>query len=183
MVDYALNYGHVVRLKSGDPFVFGSGFEELEYAASYNIPAEFVPGVSSVVSVPGLLGIPVTHRGLSDSFLTIRGTDEAGNLSQEIYAAAKFKGTVVVLMGINHLEEIARAFIKENKGRLPVAVISNGSMKDEKIIVGVANTIAEAVVDAKIQSPVLIVFGEVVALHAAFQPIWESYKFVDGILS
>jgi uroporphyrin-III C-methyltransferase len=180
MVDYAINYGHVVRLKSGDPFVFGRGFEELEYAASYSIPTEFVPGVSSVVSVPGLLGIPVTHQGISGGFLTVKGTDDEGNLSNEIYAAAKYSGTVVILMGIERLEEIANTFIVEGKGRLPVAVISNGSTKDEKIIVGVANTIAEAVSDAKIKSPVLIVFGDVVALHSSFQPIRESYEFVDG---
>jgi len=182
MVDYALHYGHVVRLKSGDPFVFGRGFEEIEFAASYSIPAEFIPGVSSVISVPGLLGIPVTQKGISDSFWAIKGIDDNGEISQDIYSAVNYGGTVVVLMGIEKLAEIAEVFINSGKGRLPAAVISNGSMPDEKIVVGVANTIAEAVEDSKIESPVLIIFGEVVALHPMFQPIIESYEFADGYL-
>src|SRR6202012_2118988 len=74
MIDYALNYGHVVRLKGGDPFVFGRGYEELDHAASYSIPAEVIPGISSSIGVPGLQQIPVTHRGLSESFWVITGT-------------------------------------------------------------------------------------------------------------
>lgn len=181
MIDYALNYGHVVRLRSGDPFVFGKGYEELEYAASYSIPAEFIPGVSSAISVPGLLGIPVTQQGISDSFWVVKGTDENGEISADLQAAAHSDATVVVLMGTNKLEEIADVFRKAGKERLPAAVISNGSMKDEKIIVGVVNTLAEAVQDSKIESPSLIIFGEVVALHPSFQPIRDSYAFVDGL--
>src|ERR1700749_614286 len=74
MVDYAINFGHVVRLKGGDPFVFGRGFEELEFAASYNIPASVIPGISSSIAVAELKNIPVTHRGLSESFWVITGT-------------------------------------------------------------------------------------------------------------
>jgi siroheme synthase len=78
MVDYALNYGHVVRLKGGDPFVFGRGHEELDFAAEYNIPTQVIPGISSSIGVPGLQGIPVTHRGLSESFWVVTGTTSDG---------------------------------------------------------------------------------------------------------
>ncbi len=176
MIDYALNYGHVVRLKGGDPFVFGRGFEELEMAASYSIPAEVVPGISSSISVPALQGIPVTHRGTSESFWVITGTTTNGEVSKDLYAAAKSDATVVVLMGVKKLKEIAAIFEAEGKGRLPVAVIQNGSMANEKVVVGTAATIAEAAADQKIGAPALIVFGEVVGLHALYQPIRAFYE-------
>lgn len=176
MIDYALNYGHVVRLKGGDPFVFGRGFEELEMAASYSIPAEVVPGISSSISVPALLGIPVTHRGTSESFWVITGTTTSGAVSKDLYAAAKTDATVVVLMGVKKLKEIAAIFEAEGKGRLPVAVIQNGSMANEKVVVGTVATIVEAAADQKIGAPALIVIGEVVGLHALYQPIRAFYE-------
>src|SRR6201998_1132021 len=106
MVDYALNYGHVVRLKGGDPFVFGRGYEELDHAASYSIPTEVVPGISSSIGVPGLQNIPVTHRGLSESFWVVTGTTSSGKVSNDVYEAARTKATIVVLMGIHKLAEI-----------------------------------------------------------------------------
>src|SRR6201992_2992616 len=97
MIDYAINYGHVVRLKGGDPFVFGRGFEELDFAASYSIPAQVIPGISSSIGVPGMQHIPVTHRGLSESFWVVTGTTANHQISPDIYDAAKNKATVVVL--------------------------------------------------------------------------------------
>lgn len=179
MIDYALNYGHVVRLKGGDSFVFGRGFEELEIAASYSIPAEVIPGISSSISVPAMQGIPVTHRGTSESFWVITGTTTSGEISKDLYTAAKTDATVVVLMGVKKLKEIAAVFEAEGKGRLPVAVIQNGSMANEKVVVGTVETIVEAALDQKIDSPALIVFGEVVALHSKFQPIKAFYGITE----
>jgi uroporphyrin-III C-methyltransferase len=117
MIDYALNYGHVVRLKGGDPFVFGRGYEELDHAADFSIPAQVIPGISSSIGVPGLQGIPVTHRGLSESFWVVTGTTTDGKISADLYQAAKTKATVVVLMGIHKLAQIAQIFSNEGKGR------------------------------------------------------------------
>ena len=89
MIDYAINYGHVVRLKGGDPFVFGRGYEELDFAASYSIPATVIPGISSAISVPGLQQIPVTHRGLSESFWVVTGTTSDGKVSKDLFEAAR----------------------------------------------------------------------------------------------
>src|SRR5690606_14899110 len=133
MVDYALNFGHVVRLKGGDLFVFGRGYEELDYAASYSIETEVIPGISSAISVPGLQGIPVTHRGLSDSLWILTGSDADGNLSAELKDAARSKATVVVLLGFDKLTEIVAVYQEVGKGRLPAAVIQNGSMPNEKV--------------------------------------------------
>lgn len=180
MVDYALNYGHVVRLKGGDPFVFGRGHEELEFAAEYNIPTQIVPGISSSIGVPGLQGIPVTHRGLSESFWVITGTTTAGRISADLYQAAKSNATVVVLMGLHKLKEIAELFKAEGKAALPAAVIQSGTTVDEKVAVGTVDTIAGLVAEQGIASPALIVFGEVVSLHPQYKLVKEVYDVVTG---
>ncbi|HWV75195.1 MAG TPA: uroporphyrinogen-III C-methyltransferase [Pseudosphingobacterium sp.] len=179
MVDYALNFGHVVRLKGGDLFVFGRGYEELEYAASYSIETEIIPGISSAISVPGLQGIPVTHKGDSDGLWILCGTDEKGQLNKELISAASSKATVVVLLGYEQLHDIVNIYQRAGKGRLPVAVIQNGSMKNEKIAVGIVNTIDEIVEEEGIDNsgPVLLVFGQTVAHHKRFCSI---LNFLEG---
>jgi uroporphyrin-III C-methyltransferase len=169
LVDYAINYGHVVRLKGGDPFVFGRGYEELDFAAANNIPAVVIPGISSSISVPGLQHIPVTHRGLSESFWVVTGTTSNGHISNDVYEAARSKATVVVLMGLHKLAEIVEIFKKEDKNKLPVAVIQNGSTPQEKLAIGIVNNIVEIVKENEITSPAIIILGEVVALHPSFQ--------------
>jgi uroporphyrin-III C-methyltransferase len=178
MVDYALNYGHVVRLKGGDPFVFGRGHEELDFAAEYNIPTQVVPGISSSIGVPGMQGIPVTHRGLSESFWVVTGTTSDGKVSADLYQAAKTNATIVVLMGIHKLAQIAQIFKNEGKGKLPVAVIQSGTTVNEKVVIGVADNIAGLAEENGITSPALIVFGEVVSLHPKFKLVKEVYDIV-----
>ncbi|MBD1384727.1 uroporphyrinogen-III C-methyltransferase [Mucilaginibacter rigui] len=178
MVDYALNYGHVVRLKGGDPFVFGRGHEELDFAADYNIPTQVIPGISSSIGVPGLQGIPVTHRGLSESFWVVTGTTSDGKISRDIYDAAKTNATVVVLMGIHKLAKIADIFKNEGKGKLPVAVIQSGTTVNEKVAIGSVDSIAELAAQQGITSPALIVFGEVVSLHPKFELVKQVYDVV-----
>ena len=178
MIDYALNYGHVVRLKGGDPFVFGRGYEELDHAASFSIPASVIPGISSSIAVPGLQQIPVTHRGLSESFWVITGTTTNGKISADIYTASQTNATIVVLMGAHKLAEIAQIFKNQGKNRLPVAVIQSGSTENEKVAIGTIETIVEQVEENKISSPALIVIGEVVSLHPSFQSIKEFYDIV-----
>ena len=179
MIDYALNYGHVVRLKGGDPFVFGRGYEELDHAASYSIPAKVIPGISSSISVPGLQHIPVTHRGMSESFWVVTGTKADSSISEDLYEAARTRATIVVLMGLHKLSEITEIFKKEGKQRMPVAVIQSGSTENEKVAIGVIDTIVEIVEGKKITSPALIVIGEVVSLHPEFQPIREFYDIIS----
>jgi uroporphyrin-III C-methyltransferase len=180
LVDCALSYGYVVRLKGGDSFVFGRGFEEIDFAHSYNISTEVIPGISSSIAVPALSGIPITHRGLSESFWVITGTTTSGKISDDIYLAAKTKATVVVLMGVNKISEIVKIYKDHGLGRLPVAIIQNGTMPDERFAIGVINTIEEQILEKEISAPAVIVIGEVVSLHPKFQPIIESYEFVDA---
>jgi uroporphyrin-III C-methyltransferase len=180
LVNCALSYGHVVRLKGGDSFVFGRGYEEIDFAHSYNITTEVIPGISSSIAVPALCGIPITHRGLSESFWVITGTTTSGKISDDIYVAAKTKATVVILMGVNKIAEIVKIYKEHGLGRLPVAIIQNGSMPNERFAIGVINTIEEQIFEKEIAAPAVIVIGEVVSLHPKFQPIIESYEFVDS---
>ncbi len=181
MVDYAINYGHVVRLKGGDPFVFGRGYEELDFAAQHNIPATVIPGISSSIAVPGLQQIPVTHRGLSESFWVVTGTTAAGELSADVYEAAKTRATVIILMGIHKLAEIAAVFIACGKSKLPVAVIQSGSTAGEKVAVGTVDSIVNIVAENDIKSPALIVAGEVVSLHPHFKLMEELHDFTTQL--
>ncbi len=180
LVDSALRYGYVVRLKGGDPFVFGRGYEEIDFAHSYNIQTEVIPGISSSISVPALQGIPLTHRGVSESFWVITGTKANGEISNDLKVAVKTKATVVILMGVNKITEIVAIYKKEGLGRLPIAIIQNGSTPKENFAIGVMNTIQEQIEEKKIGAPAVIVIGEVVSLHPLFQPILASYEFVDA---
>lgn len=179
MVDYALNYGHVVRLKSGDPFVFARGYEEIDVAESYSIPTEVVPGVSSALGVPGLQKIPMVYGALSESFWVVTGANQKGQISPDLLVAAKSNATIVVLMGIEKIRQIAQIFKNEHKGNLPVAVIENGSSKRENVVVGVVDTIAELIEERRLKSPAILVFGHVVALHPQFNAIHQFYASLE----
>ena len=178
IIDYALNYGHVVRLKGGDPFVFGRGYEELDFASLYDIPVSVIPGISSSIGVPGLQQIPITHRGLSESFWVITGTTMSGKISDDIYQAVHSNATVVILMGLKKLAEITEIFKNAGKNNLPVAVVQNGSSADEKLVVGTVDTILDLVNQAQIKAPALLVFGEVVSLHPSFKALIKSYAAI-----
>ena len=147
----------------------------MDYASSFNIPTQIVPGISSSIGVPGLQQIPVTHRGLSESFWVVTGTTSNGNISSDLYQAAKSNATVVVLMGINKLKEITEVFKAESKNQLPVAVIQSGTTENEKVAIGVVDTIVDLVAEKGIKSPALIVLGEVVSLHPQFKEIKALY--------
>jgi len=175
MVDYAHSHGHVVRLKGGDPFVFGRGGEELEYAAKHGVETSVVPGVSSAIALAGLQGIPLTYRGISESFWVITGATTAGVISQDIYTAAKTEATVVVLMGLNKLTEIVRVYEAEGRHKLPIAVIQNGSLPNEKVAVGTIDNIIERAQVNGIGAPAVILVGEVVAKHEIFEAWRHKY--------
>lgn len=178
IVDYAFTYGHVVRLKGGDPFVFGRGYEELAYAELFNIPTSVVPGLSSSIAVPELQGIPVTNRGTSESFWVITGTTSSGQLSRDIQLAAQSTATVVILMGLSKLNEITELFKAANKHDVAVAVIQDGSLPTERIALGTIDTIEAAVELEKIKAPAVIVIGEVVKLHQQFPESLTNWNYL-----
>jgi uroporphyrin-III C-methyltransferase len=162
IVEKALSSEHVVRLKGGDPFVFGRGMEEIEYAQSYGIETEYIPGISSAVGIAGLLNIPLTARGVSESFWVITGTKSDHSLSEDIFIALHTSATVVVLMGMNKLEQIAAAYTSAGKGNLPVAIIQEGSTPHQQIAIGTAQDLPSLANKYQLSNPAIIVLGEVV---------------------
>ena len=175
IVDNALTYGHVVRLKGGDPFIFGRGSEEIDYVESFGIPTFVVPGISSSIAVPAYQGISLTKRGVSESFWVITGTTSNRKLSADVALAAQSSATVVLLMGMSKLEQIVALFQKESKGETAVAIIQNGTTEQEKIGVGTINTIINVVEAKKLSSPAIIVIGEVVKESNKLKGFYEEF--------
>jgi uroporphyrin-III C-methyltransferase len=162
IVDHALTYGNVVRLKGGDPFIFGRGSEEIDFIESFGIPTAVIPGISSSIAVPAYQGISLTKRGVSESFWVITGTTSDRKLSKDVALASQSSATVVILMGMSKLAQIVALFQKEHKGETPIAIIQNGTTVHEKIGVGTIDTIQEIVEQNQLGSPAIIVIGEVV---------------------
>lgn len=168
IVRLALEHGHVVRLKGGDPYVFGRGYEEQEHARRFGIDAEVVPGVSSCIAVPAAQGIPVTCRGVSESFWVITGTTRTGDLSDDMRLAVQSKATVVVLMGVSKLSEICAMYSNAGRSNVPMAVVQNGTRPDEQCVVGQVWNISQLVAEAGMGAPAVLIIGEVVTLHPAY---------------
>lgn len=170
LVDRARAGKRVVRLKGGDPFLFGRGGEEAELLAAAGIPFEVVPGVSSVQSVPGYAGIPLTHRDHSSSVTIVTGhpaTSPASTCHAVNWADyARIPGTLVVLMGLNNLRVIAAELVRHGRAAdTPTAVISRGTTEQQRTVVASLDAIADRVEEAALVPPAIIVIGEVVALR------------------
>lgn len=177
LVEYGRKYENVVRLKGGDPFVFGRGGEEIMALAQAGIPYEVVPGVTSAIAVPGLAGIPVTHRGIARSFYVITGHTADDGAPEDYAALSKLSGTLVFLMGLSNLEKIAGELLIHGKSPdTPAAVIAEGATSYERIVRGTLSDIAERVRAAELSSPVVIVIGEVAKLSLR----WEHDRREDG---
>ncbi len=166
IVEHALHSGHVVRLKGGDPFVFGRGMEEILHAESHGIKTAVVPGISSSIAVPELQRIPLTKRGVNESFWVMTGTMSDGKTANDIRMAATSSATVVILMGMNKLGEIMNLFIEGGRKDTPVAIIQNGSLANERMIIGTVATIEKMAHDENYGAPAIIVVGEVVVKHS-----------------
>lgn len=168
LVQSAYEYGHAVRLKGGDPFVFGRGHEEKAYAEAFGIEVEVVPGITSAISLPLLQGVPVTRRGISESFWVLTGSTKEHQLSKDIKLAAKSSATMVILMGIRKLPIIQDVLLQEGKGDLPIMIIQSGSTLDEKCVVTTVKDIVDKAKTEQIGTPGIIVAGEVVSTHPEF---------------
>lgn len=162
LVFYAARYENVVRLKGGDPNVFGRGHEELEFVSKHNIPVEIIPGISSAIAAPTAAGIPLTKRGVNESFWVITGTLSSGEMSNDIRLAAQSSATVIILMGVSHLKKIAELFLEKRSPYEPIAVIQEATMPAQKFVAGTVSNIERLVREKEITSPAVIVIGKVV---------------------
>lgn len=172
LVEYAKQGKKVVRLKGGDPFIFGRGGEEAEFLAEHGIPFEVVPGITSAIAVPAYAGIPITHRAFDPAVVFITGREARERLNWE--ALAKLNATIVVLMGLSTLDKIVNKLIEHGKDpNTPVAVIERGCTRDQRVVVSNLANIVDVVRANDIRGPAIIVIGEVVKLRE------KLIKFLD----
>lgn len=179
MVDRARKNLVVVRLKGGDPFLFGRGGEEIETLRAAGIAVEMVPGVTSALAVPASVGIPVTHRKYASQVTILTGHEDPTKPESALdwKLLAQGRGTIVILMGVANLRNIARALMENGKaGETPVAVIERGLRKDRRVTTGPLATIGDVAVQAGVKPPAVIVIGDVVRLYDPKQPDLIPYE-------
>jgi uroporphyrin-III C-methyltransferase len=168
MIGYASTHGRVVRLKGGDPFVFGRAIEEIDAAREAGIEVEIIPGISSALAVPAAQMIPLTCRGVNESFWVTTGTTQSGDISGDIRLAAQSTATVIILMAMSKLEAIMEIFAAHGKSETPVAIIQDGTTEREKMVIGKVKDVYYRAQHAGLSNPAIIVVGEVVNLHPSF---------------
>lgn len=173
MVARALEGKKVVRLKGGDPFLFGRGGEELEVLRERGIPVELVPGITSAIAVPGAVGIPVTHRKYASSVTILTGHEDPEKKGSALdwENLAGNRGTLVILMGVKNLPAIAENLVSHGRDPgTPVAIIERGMRPDQRVTTGTLATIAGIARERKVRPPAVIVIGDVVRLYREGEP-------------
>ncbi|AGB02859.1 uroporphyrinogen-III C-methyltransferase [Methanoregula formicica] len=173
MVDRAQKGKRVVRLKGGDPFLFGRGGEELETVRAAGIEVEMVPGITSALAVPASVGIPLTHRKYASQVTILTGNEDPTKAEPALdwELLAKSRGTIVILMGVANLAKIAAVLVKNGKAAAtPVAIIERGLRKDRRVTTGTLETIAGEAQKAGVKPPAVIVIGDVVNLYDPAEP-------------
>lgn len=162
IVSYALIYGEVIRLKGGDPFIFGRGLEELIFAKKNGLETEVIPGISSATGLTALNQISLTHRGVADGFWVLTASKRENEFNEDLILAAQSNSTVVILMGVNKLNEIVEVFESFGRKDTPVLIIQNGSTPQEKVIVANVKSIQLKAKEEQLESPAIIVIGEAI---------------------
>lgn len=160
---YAFTKGKVVRLKGGDPFIFGRGYEEILFARQHGIETHFVPGISSM-QASGFEDIPLTHRNISESIWVVTGTKKDGTLSADLRLAMQSNATVVIYMGMKKLDEIAATYIHAGKGSTSAAIIQHASLPNRKIAKGQIQDLPKIAIDGHFTHPAIIIIGAVAGL-------------------
>jgi len=169
LVEESLKNDVVVRLKGGDPFVFGRGGEEMFALLEKGINVEFIPGVTSAIGVPTCAGLPVTHRGVATSLTIVTGHEDPTKTNKQVKWDFK-ADTIVILMGVGLLEENTREIMKYKDPKTPVCVIEKGTSPDQRIITGTLENITQN----QINTPALVIVGHVVDIYKKAQQIKEE---------
>lgn len=168
LIEKAHEHAVVVRLKGGDPFVFGRGGEEMEDLVNANVSVEVVPGVTSGIAAPAYAGIPLTHRSYSSSVTFVTGHEAAGKYRPEVNWSAIAHGseTIVIYMGIHNLSFISAQLIAAGRSpQTPVALIRWGTRPDQQQLIGTLETIVRQVEEVGFEAPAIAVIGDVVNMH------------------
>lgn len=152
--------GMVVRLKGGDPFIFGRGYEEVLFAREHGINTHFIPGITSM-QASGFLDIPLTHRSVSESVWMVTGTKKDGRLSADLRLAMQSNATVVIYMGMKKLPEIAQTYIDSGNGDMPAAIIQHASLPQQKSVRGTIKDLPQLAEEHHLTHPAIIIIGRV----------------------
>jgi uroporphyrin-III C-methyltransferase len=159
----ALEKGMVVRLKGGDPFIFGRGYEEVLYAREHGIKTYYIPGITSMQAA-GFENIPLTHRNVSEGIWVLTGTKKDGGLSSDLRLAMQSNATVVIYMGMKKVKEIAQTYLAEGMGETPAAIIQHATLAKQKSARGKVKNLPQLAESAKLTHPAIIIIGEVVEI-------------------
>ncbi|AUI58687.1 uroporphyrinogen-III C-methyltransferase [Amycolatopsis sp. BJA-103] len=166
LIDRAKAGKFVVRLKGGDPYLFGRGFEEVLACAEAGIPVTMVPGITSAFSVPAAADVPVTHRGVAHEVVVVSGHvapgDEKSLVDWDLLA--KMRGTIVLMMGVERLPLFTKALLEGRPGDTPVAIVEDGTMRTQRVLRSTLDTVVEDAAAAGVRPPAVIVFGPVAGL-------------------
>ena len=168
MVKLAKSNKNVVRLKGGDPFIFGRGGEEAEYLRQHKIKFEIVPGITSGIGSAVYSGIPLTHRKYSSSVVFVTGHEDPQKIKSPVKwkTLAKSAETIVIMMGLSRIGAISKELVTGGLAKTtPVAVIQNGTSEKHRMIVGTLANVAQKIKENKIAPPSIIIIGNVVKLH------------------
>ncbi len=181
LVDYALSGRNVIRLKGGDPYVFGRGGEEAEALVEHGIEFEVVPGISSAIGGLAYAGIPVTHRECASAFHVVTGHLQQGKTPQDWQLYAKLDGTLVIMMGMSQLDSICTQLMAGGKAAsTPAAVVRYASRDDQQVVCATLAELSQQVAKANIGSPALIVIGEVAAKQALLS-FTATHRHIDDL--
>jgi len=159
----ALEKGLVVRLKGGDPFIFGRGFEEMQFAREHGIAAYYIPGITSM-QASGFQDIPLTHRTASEGIWVVTGTKKDGSLSNDLRLAMQSNSTVVIYMGMKKVTEIAETYLSEGMGETPAAIIQHATLTKQKSAKGKVKDLPKLALENGLTHPAIIIIGEVAGL-------------------
>jgi len=161
ILEKAIQYGEVIRLKGGDPYIFGRGFEEVQFARLNGIQTQFIPGITSM-QASGLLDIPLTHRNISESIWAINGTKKDGSLSRDLELAMQSNATVVIYMGMKKLEEISNTYKNKGQGDQSAIIIQHASLAHQKYGKGKVKNLIQIAEESHLNHPALIIIGKTV---------------------
>jgi uroporphyrin-III C-methyltransferase len=160
---FAFAKGSVVRLKGGDPFIFGRGFEEVIFARQHGIKTHYIPGVTSM-QASGLEDIPLTHRAMSEGIWVVTGTKKDGTLSSDLNLAMQSNATVVIYMGMKQIASIAATYLDAGRGETPAAIIQHASTPQQKSVKGMVKDLPGLAESRQLTHPAIIIIGPVTNL-------------------
>jgi uroporphyrin-III C-methyltransferase len=161
----AFTRGKVVRLKGGDPFIFGRGFEEILFARKLGIRTSYIPGISTMQAV-GLEDVPLTHRNISEGFWVMTGTKKDGSLTRDLELAIQSRATVVIYMGMKKLHSIAAIYREQATGDMPAIIIQHATLPNQKIVRGPIKDLPALAEEQQLSHPAIIIIGNVVNIEA-----------------